>query len=490
MKFSAKSTNWAKIEADALVLAVSEGNWQKELGSVDAALGKQLVSHLKLEQFRATLGEIHSFPTQGKLPARTLLVVGTGKSTTTDLRQSMAVVGKYARTHRYQRLAVDLVNLPGGLEATILAQIVVEGLILGLYHFSRYKSEVKKDPHEVADVLLLANPARLQQVANGMVVGQLYAQATTYARDLVNESPTITTPTYLSHVAKKLIKRGEISVDVLEEKEMRRLGMGAILAVTRGSAEPAKFIVLKYKSGSKKKVALVGKAITFDTGGLSLKDAKNMETMKSDMAGAAAVLGLFSVLPKLKPKVGVLGIIAACENMPGSRAVKPGDVVLSANGKSIEILNTDAEGRLTLADALAFAVNQKPSYIVDLATLTGACMVALGEEVAGLFTDNRELGEKLQTAAAAEGEKIWELPLEKDYREQIKSEIADLRNIGKTRYGGAITAALFLQEFTGEIPWAHLDIAGPAFAEKDMVLAPKGGTGFGVRTLLQFLTRL
>ena len=212
--------------------------------------------------------------------------------------------------------------------------------------------------------------------------------------------------------------------------------------------------------------------------------------MKLDMSGAATVLGVFSILSQLKPAVTVIGLIAACENMPGSRATKPGDIAVAMNGKSIEILNTDAEGRLTLADMLSYAVNEKPDYIIDLATLTGACMVALGEEVAGLFTNNEKLGDLITQAAAESGEKVWQLPLEIEYRETIKSHIADLRNVATSRYGGAITAALFLEEFVSNIPWVHMDIAGPAFEEKDTAVNPKGGVGFGVRTLITFLENL
>jgi len=246
---------------------------------------------------------------------------------------------------------------------------------------------------------------------------------------------------------------------------------------------------MRYKPArSRKKIALLGKGITFDTGGLSLKGSEHMETMKLDMAGAAAVLGVFSVIGEIKPPIEVVGLIAACENMPGGRALKPGDILKAANGKTIEVLNTDAEGRLTLADSLSFAVkSEKPDEMIDLATLTGACVVALGENIAGLFGNDVKLLAALEKASNSSGDRVWQLPLEKSYAELIKSQIADIKNTQTGKYGGAITAALFLNEFTADVPWAHLDIAGPAFAEKVTPLTAVGGTGFGVRLLLNYL---
>ncbi|KKS41407.1 MAG: putative cytosol aminopeptidase [Candidatus Gottesmanbacteria bacterium GW2011_GWB1_43_11] len=493
MKFKVKSVKWNKVEADALVMFVSSDRWVSEIALLDKSYSGNLKKDLELDKFEAKLGKLIAYPTFGQLPAKSVVLVGVGESEKLDpakLRQAAGHLARYLKNSHKQTVALDL-SLP--LLAKIApeqeAQVVVEGLALGAYKFNKYKSEDKTKPRAEIEVWLLVNPARIQHAVNGVKVAELMVGATCFARDLVNESPTVTTPTYLANVARNLGKHGEITVEVLDASEAKKLGMNAYLAVARGSAEAPKFIKLTYKGG-KKKVVLAGKAITFDTGGLSLKDAKNMETMKMDMAGAAAVLGVFKVLPSLKPKVTVIGLIAATENMPGSKASKPGDVVIALNGKSIEILNTDAEGRLTLADVLAYGVLEKPDLMIDLATLTGACMVALGEDIAGLFTNNEELKKQLLTASWETGEKIWDLPLEKDYRELIKSDIADLRNIAKNRYGGAITAALFLEEFVGLVPWAHLDIAGPAFAEKDGPLTPKGATGFGVMTLLALLQKL
>ncbi len=268
--------------------------------------------------------------------------------------------------------------------------------------------------------------------------------------------------------------------------------MNAFLGVAVGSDKPPKFIHLSYKPRRpSKKIVLIGKGITFDTGGLSLKSSEHMETMKLDMSGAAAVLAVFAAIPSLIIKSEVVGIIAACENMPSGKALKPGDILKALNGKTIEVLNTDAEGRLTLADAISYAlIKEKPDEIIDLATLTGACMVALGQEIAGCFGNNDILLQNIEKHAKLTGENIWRMPLYREYSDLIKSPIADIKNIQTGRYGGAITAALFLSEFVGKTPWVHLDIAGPAYTEKDSPLTPSGGTGFGVRLLLEYLVSL
>ncbi len=267
--------------------------------------------------------------------------------------------------------------------------------------------------------------------------------------------------------------------------------LAGLLAVNRGSREEPRFIVMHYRPRvrPRKRVVLIGKGITFDSGGLSLKPAKSMETMKLDMSGAVAVIAMMSRMPHLDLDVEVLGYVPATDNLPGGNAQKPGDVIRYLNGKTIEVLNTDAEGRLILADALALAAQQKPDYMINLATLTGACVVALGPEVAGLFSNHQPLADELIRCGRESGEKLWQLPLVKEYREMIKSSVADMKNVGGA-HGGAITAALILQEFVNGLPWAHLDIAGPAFAESDTAVAPKGGTGFGVRTLVKFLSTL
>ena len=483
MKFQAKLTDVTKIEADLLaVFAAGE-----EAKKVDVAMGGMSSEVAGAEDFEAKQGNLLLIHTHGIIPAKRVVLVGLGKISELSVSDLQTIAAKIGRKAKEVAAKVVAIALPKDLPA----QVIVEGLMLGTYTFSKHKSEeFRKKEKLIEEVIILTTPPKLNAVVSGISRGEMVSQAVTFARDLVNEPPSCTTPTHLADVSKKLVKgHANMSCEVFGPGEMKKLGMDAILGIARGSDEEPRFIKLVYKGGGGKTVCLVGKGITFDTGGLSLKDSKNMETMKLDMAGAAAILGVFSVLPILKPNINVVGLIAATENMPGPKAVKPGDVVRAMNGKTIEILNTDAEGRVVLADALSYAgLKVKPQVIMDMATLTGACMVALGEEIAGMFTDNETLASDLKNAAIDSGENIWALPLAKEYKELLKSDVADVKNISGTKYGGAINGALFLQEFAPVgIPWVHLDIAGPAWAEKDAPLTPKGGTGFGVRMILQWL---
>jgi leucyl aminopeptidase len=310
------------------------------------------------------------------------------------------------------------------------------------------------------------------------------------ARDLVNEPAGAMTPTRLAEVATEVAAAGGLEVTVWDEVEVANQGLGGLMGVARGSDEPPRLIQLSYRPSATARghVALVGKGITFDSGGLSIKTAEGMETMKTDMSGAAAVLAAMSALPDLAPDVAVTAFVPTTENMPGGRATKPGDVLEIRNGKTVEVLNTDAEGRLILADGLSLAVEAGVDAIVDLATLTGACMVALGSKVAGLMGNHDAWVDQVRAAADRAGEPVWPLPLPEDYRKSIDSEVADVKNIGSDRYGGALTAGLFLKEFVDDVPWAHLDIAGPARSGEDEAYFRKGGTGFGVRTLVELLT--
>jgi leucyl aminopeptidase len=323
---------------------------------------------------------------------------------------------------------------------------------------------------------------------------RIYSEATALARNLINEPPSRMNPARLAEEAKTLVKPASISVTVHEKKELEKLSMGALLGVGSGGAVPPRLVELIYKPAgkAKKTVALVGKGITFDSGGLSLKPAQSMETMKDDMSGAAAVIGVFQALAELKPKVEVRGYLAIAENMPGCGAQKPGDVVKAFNGKTIEVLNTDAEGRLVLADALSYACSKKPDVVIDIATLTGACVIALGHLLSAIMTNNDALSENLIEAGKQAGERFWPLPLVKDYQQDVKSKIADLRNIGARRgEAGTIIGGLFLQEFVAaDIPWAHLDIAGPSWTDSDQPYCPTGGTGHPVRTLLRYIENL
>ncbi|GGM92924.1 putative cytosol aminopeptidase [Thermus composti] len=354
------------------------------------------------------------------------------------------------------------------------AYALAEGLLLGAYRFDRLKT---KREEKALTLLLPGVPEALLERARKV------AEGVYFARDLVNEPPNVLTPEALAERALELRALG-VEVEVLDEKAIAELGMGAFLAVAQGSENPPRFIRLRYaQEGARARLDLVGKGLTFDSGGYSLKPTEGMATMKGDMAGAAAVLGAFKAAALLGLPVELRGYIAACENLISGRAYRVGDVLKTLSGKTVEVMNTDAEGRLTLADALAYAEREGAERIVELSTLTGAAMVALGEEVAALFATEEAWGEKVLKAAREVGEKVWPMPLEKAYREKLKSSVADLKNVGD-RYGGAIVAALFLAEFV-RVPLVHLDIAGPAFARKAHALGPEGGTGFGVRTLLR-----
>jgi leucyl aminopeptidase len=409
---------------------------------------------------------------------RRIIVAGVGrkdKFNTEKLRRAAALVGQRAR-------ALDLAEIslvpPSGDRAEN-AQAVVEGVALALYEYKRFKSKNNRP--------LKLQTVRVDGDADAVRRGEIYAAATCLTRDLVNDPPSVCTPRYLADAAKRIAKKG-IGIKVFDEKAIRKMGMGGVEGVAIGSTEPARFVHLTYKaSGARKTVAIVGKGITFDSGGLCLKPADGMLNMKDDMSGAGAVIGIFSALAELKPRVNVHGIFAATENMPGGSAYKTRDVLRAMNGKTMEIINTDAEGRLILADALSYASRLKPSEIIDMATLTGACVVALGPDMSALFTASDKLQKGLLAASKAQGEKVWPMPLENEYMEMIKSDVADMKNSGG-RWGGAITAALFLREFVDDgIPWAHLDIAGPALVENDRPYRPAGGTGVMVRTLLRYL---
>jgi leucyl aminopeptidase len=414
-------------------------------------------------------------------PARRVIAVGLGKKadfSTEKLRRAASSAARQARALDLKGISLTLP--PGDRREN--ARAVVEGAALALYEYRSFKT---KDPRP-----LRLRTVRVDGDPGAVRRAEVFARATAAARDLVNEPPSRCTPRRLAEAA-RAAARGGIRVKVLDEKQIRRLGMGGLLGVAAGSSEPPRFVHLTYRSpGARKTVALVGKGITFDSGGLCIKPADSMLHMKDDMSGSAAVIAVFQALRELRPRVNVHGIFAATENMPGCSAFKTGDILRAMNGKTMEIINTDAEGRLILADALSYASTLKPDAIIDMATLTGACVVALGTEISGIFTRDAVLRDSLMEAGKKEGEKLWPLPLDEDYRDLIKSDIADMKNSGG-RWGGAITAGLFLQEFVGKgLKWAHLDIAGPCIVESDKPYRPAGGTGVMVRTLLRFLEDL
>ena len=406
--------------------------------------------------------------------------------TVTTYRKAAAALARAAQ--RQTHLAIDVLDtVPEALDRPAVAQAVAEGVLLGAYRYTALKSDPERSHIESLTVVGKGGKRVLAALDRGRAVGE----AVRVARDLVNQPGGTLTPTAFAARAEELADLKGFDVEVLDRSAITELELGGLLGVNRGSVEEPRFLKLSWEPGVKPRgtVALVGKGITFDSGGLSLKPSDSMIGMKGDMAGAAAVLATFSALDAVQPPVRVVGYMPLTDNMPGGDATRVGDVLRIRNGTTVEVLNTDAEGRLVLADALALATEEEPDAIVDLATLTGACMVALGTNIAGLMGNHEDFLDQVRAAADAQGEPVWPLPLPVEMRKSIDSEVADLKNISSTRWGGASIAGVFLQEFVGDgIPWAHLDIAGPADAAEDDGVTRKGGTGFGVRTLLHLLS--
>jgi leucyl aminopeptidase len=433
------------------------------------------------------------FHTQGKLPAKRLILVGLGKKRELGLdqiRQAMGHAVKRVRQAKSGALTVALPSIvPQGASPIDVGQTMTEGAILGSYQFTTYRSDASMGNAVTAMTVLAPQKGQLRQLSEGIRRGVATAEATVFVRDLCNHPSNVMTPTRIASEAKTVAKEAGVNLKILEQKEMEELGMGALLGVAKGSHEPPKFIILQYHGAKKKDdrpVVLVGKTITFDTGGISLKPAENMEQMKADMTGGAEVLAAMRAAARLKLPLNLISILPAAENMPGGRAMRPGDVVKTLSGKTVEVQNTDAEGRLILSDGLAYATRFKPAALIDIATLTGACVVALGQFAIGMFGTDAKLKESIRKAGLRAGERVWEMPLWEEYFEQLRSDVADMRNIGG-RGGGMITAALFLSKFVGDAPWVHLDIASTDWSERERAYTPKGPTGIGTRLLIQFL---
>jgi leucyl aminopeptidase len=373
----------------------------------------------------------------------------------------------------------------GGLNAEDCAAAIAEGTALGLYRFLRHK-KADDDADLEALTIVEHDAAKLAALQKGVDRGLILAEATNFCRDLANEPSNYLTPTELADRAKAIADKTGLECEIHGPDWLREKGMGGVLGVAKGSEEEPRFIVMRYKgAGDARPVALVGKGITFDTGGISIKPAAGMEEMKGDMAGGASVIAAMSAIARLRPNVNVVGIVPATENMPGGAAIKPGDVLVTMKGKTIEVINTDAEGRLILSDGLAFAVEEGATAIIDVATLTGAISIALGNVAMGAMTNNEALYGRLKKAADAAGEKIWELPMWDEYKDQIKSEVADMKNTGG-RGAGSITAAMLLREFVDDTPWVHLDIAGVDTYDREKGVIVKGASGIPVRTLVHF----
>jgi leucyl aminopeptidase len=479
----------ARYQADAIVVNLFEGVTSPGggTGAVDRALDGAISRVIADGDCRGKDGELTLIHTLGKLPAPRVVVAGLGKSdqfTLDKVRDLSAGVARFLRRHRCGT-AATITHGAGiaGLDPEACAQAIAEGTLLGLYTFRRHKKPPEDEVELAALTLVEFDEARLDALRRGVQRGAVLAQAANCARDLANEPSNVLTPTEMAERARALAQETGLECEVRDRAWMEEQSMGALLGVAKGSEQPPRFIVLRYRGGGPTHLALVGKGITFDTGGISIKPAAGMEEMKGDMSGGAAVIAAMGAIARLKPAIDVTGVVPATENMPGGSATKPGDVLRAMSGKTIEVINTDAEGRLILADGLAYARQQSPAAIVDVATLTGAISVTLGNVAMGAMTNSDALYAHIQRAAEAAGEKVWQLPMYDEYKEQIKSDVADMKNTGG-RNAGSITAAFFLKEFVEDTPWVHLDMAGVDNYEKEKGVLVKGASGIPVRTLV------
>ncbi len=462
-----------------------------------AEAGNALQEAAKRQRFRGATGKELLLPATGLAKTPQILLVGLGKASELDLegvRVAAAAAARQARRIGAERVGLSFPQaLPKKATADLLAHALGEGFLLALYSYNRFKTheEPEQTPKVREAIGYCESGAKDLAVWTGAFkTAEAVCRGANLARDLSNAPSNEMTPAKLAEEAQRVARLGKMSCKVLGREEIRKERMGGVIAVSQGSDQAPRFVVMEYK-GSKKKsdppVVVVGKGVTFDSGGISLKPAAGMEEMKHDMSGAAAVIGLFDALRDLKPRVNVVGLVPCVENMPSGKAYRPGDIVTTRSGKTVEILNTDAEGRMILCDALDFAKKYKPKAIVDLATLTGACVIALGHAAAGLMTNHEGLKNHLLAASERSGERLWPLPLYKEYTEAVKSDVADLKNTGG-RDAGALTAAAFLQVFVDKTtPWAHIDIAGTGWITKPQGGLGKGATGFGVRVVAEYL---
>jgi leucyl aminopeptidase len=490
MKSSVAAKPLAQIETPLLGIAVPQGTTlPASLADLDRAAGGVLSRALDAGDYKGKRDETLLVYGGGK--AQRILLVGVGKAgdvTRSALRRAAAVGAKRARTIGANAFAFAVAaEARGGVSATEVGQVVVEGAAHGGWQFTELKQPGDDPKPELEAVAVVVDPADASAAEAGRSVGDAIAAGHRMTRGLQMQPGNVCTPTYLADQAAKLAKAHGFTITVLDRAQMKKEGMGALLAVAQGSAEEPRFIALEYKGGgSQAPVVLVGKGVTFDSGGISIKPAQNMEDMKFDMSGAAAVLGTFEALGRLKPKLNVVGLIPSTENLPSGTAVKPGDVIKSHLGKTIEIINTDAEGRLILCDALSYARRFKPAAVLDAATLTGAVVVALGHHAIGIMGNDEALLAEVRDAGERAGERCWPLPLWDEYRDLVKSEIADVKNSGG-RSAGTIAGAWFLREFVDGFPWVHLDIAGTAYTETESATQGKGPTAVGVRLFTEFL---
>lgn len=496
MEIRVEQGDLAQHSAKAVIVNLFEGVKSPGggTGAVDKALDSaisQLIAEGEIKGKRAELTLIH---TLGKMPSPRVIVAGLGKQSDFKLDTVRDVTGTALRRARATGATsvATIVHGAGiaGLQPEACAQAIAEGAVMGLYRFERLKKP-EEDARHVDEVILVEHDAgKLDALKRGVERGRILGEAANHARDMANEPANQLTPTDMAARAQALAKDAGLDCTVMEQAEIEKMGMGALLGVAAGSVQPPRFIVLRHKGkGSGAGIGLLGKGITFDSGGISIKPAGGMEEMKGDMSGGAAVIAALWALAKLKAPVNVTAVVPATENMPSGSATKPGDVIRAMNGRTIEVINTDAEGRLVLADAICYARQEKLSPLIDVATLTGAMQIALGPGATGFMSTDDALADAVVRAGEASGERMWRFPLIEEYRESLKSNIADIKNIGN-RYGGAISAAKFLHFFTEDTPWVHIDMAPTDNFDKDKGAWVKGASGIPTRTLVNLVLDL
>jgi leucyl aminopeptidase len=496
MKLTLETKPFATLETDALVTYVFEETdpVQGRLAELDKLAGGLLGKLAKCGELTGKMLETTLLHSPAGLKAQRLLLIGAGKreqSNPASLRKVAGAALRNLKSRNIHKLAFLLRENDVNEQS---AQAVVEGVLTADFETDKYKTDKKKDKFVEEVVLVGVGDGDKVAGDKGVTRGKIVGEAQNFARDLINEPSNKLTPTILADKAQAMAKEAGLAVDVLDEKKIAELKMGALLSVAQGSVEPPRMIVITYTPANPRPggavIGLVGKAVTFDTGGISIKPADGMEKMKYDMAGGATMIGIMRALSALKPNVKVICVIPATENMPGGKAQKPGDIQTAMSGKTIEVLNTDAEGRLILADAIHYAKQLGVTHIVDAATLTGAIVVALANVNVGVFGSDQAWTDKLLASAKATGEKMWQMPMDEEYREFIKGSFADIQNIGSGKGGGAITGAMFIREFAGDTPWIHLDIAGTAWNDDAKPWLAKGPTGVGLRTLVHLVMSL
>lgn len=491
MRFGAKQGSLPEQDSDVIIVNLFEGVKQPGggTGAVDKALSGAISNAISDEDFKGNLGETLVIRTLGNIAAKYVIVVGLGKSSDFDSLGVMRASARAARKCRElnaKRISSILHGAGiGGLPVEDCARATILGAILGTYEYNELKTDAKPNPIKEFNIVELSSD-KLTSIEAGIDKAKVIGDAIIFARNLSNAPSNIVTPEYLADLANQMSNEYDIDCNVLDRESIEEAGMGLLAAVARGSEVEPRFIEMRYSSpNASKTVAIIGKGITFDTGGYSLKPSEHMYGMKDDMSGAADVLATMRAVAREKPDVNVIALIPATENSIGANAIHPGDVFKSYAGKSVEVNNTDAEGRLILADAVSYAEKQGVDEIIDVATLTGACVVALGREMAGVFGSDQQMVDNLIKAGKSTGEIMWQLPLFDDYKEYLKSDVADLKNTG-TREGGATNGALFIKAFIGDTPWAHIDLSSST-VEKDTDLAKKGSTGAGTGTLVSYL---